>query len=179
MQGRLRAVLQSMKGLHERPWSTPKTLMAMTGGFGAFTYIMCDPHCLVRMRGPQKRLGEEIPRNRNYHLFYYVLGVSLQAYSAFVIVFFKTALQKSVLRLAFPSILFGYLAQKLDSNDWPLEKHMAWLSYNTFFGLSVGHFTYHASSLFRATNNEFFVLWGYALLYISGYIFQSQYVVDE
>lgn len=63
------------------------------------------------------------------------------------------------------------LCHKLDMETHPFEKHVAWLLYSSLFGASVGHMAWHGSALMRATNNELFVLWGYAMLYFSAYLF--------
>lgn len=113
---------------------------------------------------------QEIDTTRNNQLFYYSLALSLQSYSAYAQLTLPRA--NSILKLSVPVFLLGYLTQKIDYETHPTEKHFSWLFFNLGWGAIFGQIMMK-NKVFRNKYMDFFAIWGYAMAYISAFIFKT------
>ena len=75
-------------GLHEqKEWAAWKCMAAMAAGIGLLTWSVSDTDKINSMTGGKLQESEVISSRRNQFLFYIILGISLQAYSAYTMLF--------------------------------------------------------------------------------------------
>ena len=72
------------------------------------------------------------------------------------------------------AVACAYAASKFDYNSHLLEKHVFWMAFNALAGVGMGHFAMQFTTM-REKYMEFFAIMGYALFYVAGFIFKTEF----